>query len=170
MALKHGEFSCVLLCGWSRLICGRRWVFIFDGIITIVVALYGYVFFPDTPYNTEAFYLTASEKARCVERLVEDGREETSKFSWDLFKRAFQSWQLYVLTILWMFWNTTVGKVANTVAQLFLKNDPDHEWSLYQVSTPLQKVDAIANTTRSTTSRRRSTVSISSAFWLSTST
>lgn len=32
------------------------------------------------------------------------------------------------------FWNTTVGKVANTVAQLFLKNDPDRKWSLYDVS------------------------------------
>jgi MFS transporter, ACS family, pantothenate transporter len=110
-----------------------RWVFIFDGIITIVVAAYGYVFFPDTPYNTKAFYFTAEEKERCVERLREDGREETSQFSWNIFKRAFSTWQLYVLTILWMFWNTTVGKVANTVAQLFLKNDPDHTWTLYQV-------------------------------------
>ena len=133
------------------------------------MALYGYVFLPDTPYNTEAFYFTASEKARCVERLVEDGREETTNFSWDLFKRAFRTWQLYVLTILWMFWNTTVGKVANTVAQLFLKNDPDHEWSLYQVRSLSVVVD-IANMDRSTISRRRSMVSTSFAFSLSTST
>ncbi|ETN43836.1 uncharacterized protein HMPREF1541_10967 [Cyphellophora europaea CBS 101466] len=111
-----------------------RWVFIFDGIITVVVAIYGYIFFPDTPYNTQAFYLTQEEKARCVERLVEDGREEVSDFSWSLFRRTFQTWQIYVLTILWMFWNTTVGKVANTVAQLFLKNDPDHSWTLYEVN------------------------------------
>lgn len=32
------------------------------------------------------------------------------------------------------FWNTTVGKVSNTVMQLWLKNDPDHTWSLYQVN------------------------------------
>lgn len=32
------------------------------------------------------------------------------------------------------FWNTTVGKVANTVMQLFLKNDTEHEWSIYQVN------------------------------------
>lgn len=32
------------------------------------------------------------------------------------------------------FWNTTVGKVSNTVAQLFLKNDPTHKWTLYQVN------------------------------------
>ena len=32
------------------------------------------------------------------------------------------------------FWNTTVGKVANTVMQLYLKNDTEHTWSIYQVN------------------------------------
>lgn len=80
--------------------CDR--VFIIDGIITIVVAAYGVIFFPDTPYTTKAFYLSAEDKARCIERLAEDGREETSNFTWDLFLRSVKSWQLYVLTILWM--------------------------------------------------------------------
>ncbi|KAH4046803.1 hypothetical protein HBH98_206350 [Parastagonospora nodorum] len=111
-----------------------RWVFIFDGIITIVIAAYGFVFFPDTPNQTKAFYLSVEEKTRCVARLVEDGRKEETRLSIDLFKRTMLTWQLYVLTILWCFWNTTVGKVANTVAQLFLKNDPDHDWSLYEVN------------------------------------
>jgi ACS family pantothenate transporter-like MFS transporter len=74
---------------------------VFDGIITAVVAAYGFFFFPDTPYKTKAFYLSAEEKARCVERLVEDGRQEETKFSLDLFKRTVNSWQLYVLTVLW---------------------------------------------------------------------
>ncbi|KAK7216573.1 hypothetical protein V2G26_004576 [Clonostachys chloroleuca] len=111
-----------------------RWVFIIDGIITVIVAVYGYVFFPDTPYNTKAFYLSDEDRKRCIERLKEDGREETNKFTWDLFKRTLTSWQLYVLTVLWMFWNTTVGKVSNTVFQLFLKGDTEHKWSLYEVN------------------------------------
>lgn len=32
------------------------------------------------------------------------------------------------------FWNTTVGKVSNTVMQLFLKYDPHHTWSIYQIN------------------------------------
>lgn len=80
-----------------------RWVFIIDGIITIVVAIYGFIVFPDTPKDTKAFYLTEEDKQRCVERMVEDGREETSNFTWGLFFRAINSWQLYVLTILWMY-------------------------------------------------------------------
>jgi ACS family pantothenate transporter-like MFS transporter len=76
-------------------------VFVFDGVITIVIAAYGFLFFPDTPDKTQAFYLSAEEKERCVERLIEDGRQEETKFSLDLFKRTFNTWQLYVLTVLW---------------------------------------------------------------------
>lgn len=79
-----------------------RWVFIIDGLITIFVALYGMAVFPDTPTSTAAFYLSAEDRRRCVERMVEDGREETSNFTWSLFLRAVNSWQLYVLTVLWM--------------------------------------------------------------------
>lgn len=80
-----------------------RWVFIIDGLITIVVALFGLVVFPDTPQRTQAFYLSEAERRRCVERMAEDGRAETSQFTWALFVRAMRSWQLYVLTILWMY-------------------------------------------------------------------
>jgi MFS transporter, ACS family, pantothenate transporter len=102
--------------------------------MTIVVAIYGYIFFPDTPQDTKAFYLTADEKRRCIERLVEDGRGETedSHFGWDLIPRVAKNWKVYVLTVLFMFWNTTVGKVANTVMQLWLKDSGN--WSIYQVN------------------------------------
>jgi ACS family pantothenate transporter-like MFS transporter len=33
-----------------------------------------------------------------------------------------------------MFWQTTVGKVGNTAFQLFLKDDQDREWSLYDIN------------------------------------
>ncbi|KKY18785.1 putative major facilitator superfamily transporter [Phaeomoniella chlamydospora] len=77
-----------------------RWVFIIDGIITVIVAIYGMIFFPDTPHRTTAFYFSKEDKDRAVER----------------------------------FWNTTVGKVANTVMQLYLKYDTKHTWSVYQVN------------------------------------
>ncbi|KAF4119483.1 MFS transporter, ACS family, pantothenate transporter [Geosmithia morbida] len=111
-----------------------RWVFIIDGIITVIVAIFGFIFFPDTPYNTKAFYLSDEDKKRSIQRLVEDGREETTRFTWDLFLRTIKSRHLYMLTILWMFWNTTVGKVANTVMQLYLKTDTTRHWSLYDVN------------------------------------
>lgn len=39
-----------------------------------------------------------------------------------------------MLTLDARFWNTTVGKVANTVMQLYLKNDAERHWTLYEVN------------------------------------
>jgi hypothetical protein len=106
--------DCTKACLTSHV---RRWVFIFDGIITLVVAVYGFIFFPDTPHKTKAFYLSAEEKARCVERLVEDGRQEETKFSLDLFKRTMNTWQLYVLTVLW--WYVPITQTSTPPADPF---------------------------------------------------
>ncbi|KAF2772088.1 MFS general substrate transporter [Teratosphaeria nubilosa] len=111
-----------------------RWAFVVDGIITIVIGVYGLVVFPDTPEKTTAFYLSAEERQRCVERLVEDDRQPVGTFSWDIFTSVLTSWQFYVLSILWVFWETTVGKVGNTAFQLFLKYDTKHQWSLYDIN------------------------------------
>lgn len=79
-----------------------RWVFIIEGCMTIFVAIYGFIFFPDTPETTTAFYFSKEDVARAKERLIEDGREPKGEFSWNMFGRVLGTWQLYVLTILWM--------------------------------------------------------------------
>lgn len=82
---------------------GWRWLFVIDAILTFIVAIYGFAFFPGTPTNPTTWYLTAEDQARCVERLREDGRgEELNKISWDLFKRVFMSWQFAVLIPVWI--------------------------------------------------------------------
>lgn len=83
-------------------IAAWRWVFIIDGVITVFIAVFGIVFFPDTPETTTAFYFTEEDKKRCLERMVEDDREAHGQLDWGTFGRVFKSWQLYVLTILWM--------------------------------------------------------------------
>ena len=42
---------------YAQALC-PRYRFIIDGIITIPIALYGFVVFPNTPMTTSAFYLT----------------------------------------------------------------------------------------------------------------
>ena len=37
-------------------IAGWRWLFIIDGCIAVGIAIYGFIFFPDTPKKTRAFY------------------------------------------------------------------------------------------------------------------
>ncbi|AEO58373.1 hypothetical protein MYCTH_2305642 [Thermothelomyces thermophilus ATCC 42464] len=52
---------------------GWRWLFLIDGIITLPVALYGFLLFPDTPATTAAPYLTPAERELAVSRLRQHG-------------------------------------------------------------------------------------------------
>lgn len=78
-----------------------RWVFIIDGLMTVVTAIYGLIFFPDTPDSTTAFYFSEDERIRCRERVKEEGHvKQDHKLSWDIFNRCIRSWQFYVLAVL----------------------------------------------------------------------
>ncbi|KAK3399624.1 major facilitator superfamily domain-containing protein [Sordaria brevicollis] len=48
---------------------GWRWLFIVDGIITLPVAIYGFLLFPDTPRTTRAPYLSQAERDLAVARM-----------------------------------------------------------------------------------------------------
>lgn len=48
---------------------GWQWVFLIDGIITLPVALWGYLSFPDTPEKTRASYLTPAQRQLALSRV-----------------------------------------------------------------------------------------------------
>ncbi|CCC13802.1 hypothetical protein SMACR_12615 [Sordaria macrospora] len=62
---------------------GWRWLFIIDGIITLPVAIYGFLLFPDTPKTTRAPYLSREERELAVARMVKQGEPEVSRASND---------------------------------------------------------------------------------------
>ncbi|KAG4422013.1 hypothetical protein IFR04_004872 [Cadophora malorum] len=86
---------------------GWRWIFILEGIATVLVAILAYFTlydFPDT-----ASFLTIEERAWVVHRLKYQGSKgsgqmvaETEGFKWKHVKAAFTDWQIYVA--LWMYW------------------------------------------------------------------
>ncbi|KAF2086297.1 MFS general substrate transporter, partial [Saccharata proteae CBS 121410] len=100
-----------------------RWLFIFDFILAVPVALYGTICFPDTPQTTKAFWLTDWERRRAIERIEEEGRAPHGKLDRTAFKRIFESWQLYVFTIVWSFWCLTCGTSVQTWMALWLKSE-----------------------------------------------
>lgn len=57
----------------------RRWLFIFDFLLAVPVALYGWFFFPDTPHTTQAFYFNEWERNRARERMEEECRKPVGK-------------------------------------------------------------------------------------------
>lgn len=94
-----------------------KWIFIIVSVMTIPVALFGWVFIPDLPIHRAAWYLTAEQKEHAISRLGASRKE-----SWDLtvFKRIFFSWQFYLLPFLFMLYSLSVQMLQNNVMPLWM--------------------------------------------------
>ncbi|KAL2145466.1 hypothetical protein VTI28DRAFT_7247 [Corynascus sepedonium] len=133
---------------------GWRWLFIIDGIITLPVALYGFLLFPDTPNTTTAPYLTPSERELAMSRLKqhghllepnhepdyehhgnasfpssqpqqqEDPRTTTSPLTWAFVKRVLGSHEWWGFVVLWIIAGETESFSSNTLLALYMKSSP----------------------------------------------
>ncbi|KAL4863584.1 hypothetical protein BDV12DRAFT_206385 [Aspergillus spectabilis] len=101
-----------------------RWLFIFDFILAVPVAIYGLIFYPDTPETTTAFYLNEWERNRALERMEQDERaaNPSLKFDWGFVRRVLSSWQLYTFSIAYSLWNLTCGSYVMQYFTLWLKS------------------------------------------------
>ncbi|KAI2630839.1 MFS general substrate transporter [Hypoxylon sp. NC1633] len=120
---------------------GWRWLFIIDGLITLPVALYGFLFFPDTPSTTKAFYLSDSEKALAVSRVPP--MEDRSPISWTFFKKTFSSWFFWGFVVLWIIAGETESFSSNSLLALYLKSHPSIKYSVSQLNNYPTGVPAV---------------------------
>lgn len=118
-----------------------RWLFIFDFILAVPVALYGFVFYPDTPQNTTAFYLTAWEKGRARQRIDEEGRAPTGRLNISVFQRVFLSWQLYAFSLAYALWTLTCGSYIMQYFELWLK--AEKTYSVAQINNIPTAIGAV---------------------------
>ncbi|KAJ7501068.1 major facilitator superfamily domain-containing protein [Mycena galericulata] len=104
--------------GWRRL-------FIFNALMTIVVAATGFFFVPDTPDNCKVPWLTLAQREMAKARMARTGRASSVGLSIASLKATFSSWPLYVFTGAYSTW--TWAQQANTWVVLFLKaeKNPD---------------------------------------------
>ncbi|KAH9903556.1 MFS general substrate transporter [Xylariomycetidae sp. FL2044] len=120
---------------------GWRWLFIIDGLITVPVAMYGFIFFPDTPTTTEAFYLTDSEKALAVSRVPPV--EERSPLSLNFFRKSFTSWFFWGFVVLWILAGETESFSTNALLSLYLKSHPTNDYTVSQLNNYPTGVPAV---------------------------
>lgn len=104
-----------------------RWLFIFDFLLALPVALYGFLCFPDVPHTTRAFYLSAAERALAVRRVDEQRGHEPPTggdrlVSWGVAARIFTSWQVYAFTLAYSLWTLTAGSYVMQYFELYLKS------------------------------------------------
>ncbi|TYJ53785.1 hypothetical protein B9479_005545 [Cryptococcus floricola] len=87
-------------------LAGWRWLFIIDAIITLPLAVLGYVFFPPQPLQgKKTWWLTDDEFALAKSRLTKIGRAGKSPWSKAKIKRLLLSWHTYFLPVLYVLWN-----------------------------------------------------------------
>ena len=80
---------------------GWRWIFILEGILTVLIACLAYFTIYDFPET--ANFLTEPERAWVVHRLRYQGSKDASRmvaesehFKWKYVREAFTDWQIYL--------------------------------------------------------------------------
>ncbi|KAL3473700.1 major facilitator superfamily domain-containing protein [Aspergillus californicus] len=110
---------------------GWRWLFIIDGLITIPIAIYGFIVFPDTPTTTKAKYLTAEEKALAVARIPESGTVKVP-LNLTFLKSVFCNWYWYAFVMLWIIAGETESFSSNSLLSLYIQSHPTHSYTVSQ--------------------------------------
>ncbi|KAL4767757.1 major facilitator superfamily domain-containing protein [Aspergillus nidulans var. acristatus] len=112
---------------------GWRWLFIIDGLITIPIAIYGFIVFPDTPTTTKARYLTAEEKALAVARIPESGTVKVPLNS-AFLKSVFLQWYWWAFVVLWIIAGETESFSTNALLALYLQSHPTNSYTVSQLN------------------------------------
>ncbi|KAI2929243.1 hypothetical protein CBS147321_10841 [Aspergillus niger] len=128
-SIGGGMFSGYIQAGLHSNMNGKlglsswRWVFIFDFIIGIPIAIFGLFCCPDEPNRERPWWMTEREQVLSIQRIAEENRD-TTEMKWDLptLKRLLTSWQLYGFCLAWGFMECTCGVNLQRWMTLYLKS------------------------------------------------
>lgn len=119
-----GAFSGLLAFGISKMdgvgnLAGWRWIFILEGIVTVLVAFASFWLLHDFPET--ANFLTEEERAFVVYRLKYQGQSgqrvaQADEFKWKYVGQAFADWQIWVN--IFVYWG--VGRFLSCSSFAFL--------------------------------------------------
>ncbi|EFW98884.1 major facilitator superfamily transporter pantothenate [Grosmannia clavigera kw1407] len=99
---------------------GWRWSFIIDGVITIPVAIFGFIFFPDLPETTSAFYLKPHERELAVNRLPPKN-PDGHRIGFSLVKRVLFTANFWIFTIFWVIGGALEAFTTQSCMLLWMK-------------------------------------------------
>lgn len=109
---------------------GWQWGFIVDGIITVPIALLGFVCYPGSLDQAgNVWWLKKEELALARTRMVEAGVKSAAKLRLSVIKKTFTKWHVHYFTAMWVLLNV-VALPDGVAFDLFLKSRPD----LYSIS------------------------------------
>ncbi|KAF9074172.1 major facilitator superfamily domain-containing protein, partial [Rhodocollybia butyracea] len=95
---------------------GWKWLFIIDGIITVPIALLGFLIMPDLPHNTKPSWLyTEPQLEMARKRMAEVNRKPPSKFTKAKVLGFFKTWHIYTLVPLYILFNNGGGPATSMI-------------------------------------------------------
>ncbi|KAL2798663.1 major facilitator superfamily domain-containing protein [Aspergillus keveii] len=74
---------------------GWQWLFIFDAIISIPIAVWGYFAIPDMLGDARAFWLKRKDREYAVQRQTNMGRTPASKLTWKKLRKVYTGWYIW---------------------------------------------------------------------------
>ncbi|TIC03924.1 MFS general substrate transporter [Wallemia mellicola] len=117
IAINEGMDGVQGLAGW-------RWLFIWNGIITVIIAISGYFMIPDALQETHALWMTSNMREIAEERFLRTGFRKPVKLTFRQFyiliRKALTSWITYAFTLTYAVWS--FSQDSNTWLSLFLKS------------------------------------------------
>ncbi|KAK6462770.1 putative permease [Scheffersomyces coipomensis] len=126
-----------------------QWIFVIDGIISLVVGLMGFFVLPGTPTDCYSLFLTDDEIRLARKRMLKDQKHHRSRhdifkefFDWETWKSILTSWKIYNLIIWNMFcWNNNNG--TSGAYSLWLKSLKDENGKQKYMQGKLQDLTAL---------------------------
>lgn len=79
-----------------------RWLFIFDGIIGVPVALYGYFAIPDSPASSRARWLKPRDRELAIGRMERVGRAPMKKLTGRVILDTLTSWPVWLFSAIFI--------------------------------------------------------------------
>lgn len=104
-----------------------------SGIVTLPVAIYGYIFFPDTLQTTTAFHLSEEEKELARQRVPVQAEGE-SAFSRSFIPLIVRSWYFYGFVFLCILGNCSESPGNQQLFNQYLKAHPTMTFTVYQLN------------------------------------
>ncbi|EXJ88504.1 hypothetical protein A1O1_05434 [Capronia coronata CBS 617.96] len=100
---------------------GWRWLFIIDGVITIPIAVLGFLVWPGIPQSRKVFYFKDAEIELGKRRMLEYKAKAPGKVDWAMLKRVISSWHWWVFVPCFIF--TVEALYPTLYMNLWLKAD-----------------------------------------------
>ncbi|KAJ0370557.1 hypothetical protein COL26b_010025 [Colletotrichum chrysophilum] len=102
---------------------GWQWLFITNTIVSLPIAISGFLFLPDLPEITKAWYFTPDEIVLAQKRMQLEGRAQRAPYTKAKFVKIFSSWHIWTLVILYIVFNNGNGGNSQPAFPLWLKSE-----------------------------------------------